>query len=139
MQRSLRPELVAFLRSEFLHDVIEGLPACSAIDIRDEGRSPARNLIDDVNLIAQAREVLRPSWTTVGYREEAGAGLITTVDKNNGKWVLALCRNEVLDVHMSNTVAGGVCLVIGAAHVKISNRRERQRRYVRSLSGGSFP
>ena len=28
MQRRLRPELVAFLRSEFLHDVVEGLPAC---------------------------------------------------------------------------------------------------------------
>src|SRR5438067_545446 len=139
MQRRLRPELVAFLRSEFLHDVVEGLPACSAIDLRDEGRSPARNLIYDVNAISQAHEVLRPSWTTVGSREEAGAGLITAVDKNNGKWVLALCRNEVLDVHLSNMVVGGVCFVIGAAHVEISERRERQCRFVPNLSGGGLP
>src|SRR5262245_47713485 len=139
MQRRLWPELVAFLRREFLHHVVERLSACIAIDFRDEVRSAARNLIDDVNAISKAGEILCPSGTAVRSRNEAGAGLITTVDKNNRKWVLQLCRNEVLDVHLSDMVMGGMCLVIGAAHVEVSKGRERQWRFVPNLSGGGWP
>src|SRR5215467_11324592 len=100
MQRRLRPQLVVFLRREFLHDVVARLSACLAIDLRDEVRSPARNLIDDVNSVSQAREILRPSRTAVRSGDEAGAGLIAAMDENNRKWVLQLRRNEVLDVHL---------------------------------------
>jgi hypothetical protein len=61
------------------------------------------------------------------------------VDKNNGKWVFQLCGNEVLDVHLPNMVLGGVCFVIGAAHEEISERRERQCRFVPTLGGGGLP
>jgi hypothetical protein len=102
VQMRLGPEIVAFRRHEALLQPQQ-------IGIRDRPvrlrplRCPAtRHLIDHIDGVAAAQEILRPALATVRCAGEIGAGLAAAVNHHHRIGVAQLLRHLEFHIHVAD-------------------------------------
>ena len=127
VEMRLRPLLVALGRDEALLDEIDARGLHRPVDLRPVRGASARHLVDHIDGIAPAHEILRPALAAVGRAGEVGAGLAAAVHHHDRIGMAATRRDHVLDVHMPDRGAAFGRAVDLAADEEVARARERER------------
>ena len=90
-------------------------------------RAAARHLVDDVDRVAAAHEILRPAFSAVRRAGEIGAGLVAAVHHHDRIRRAHLLRDHVFDVHVADDRAALRLGVDVAADIEIARALEHQR------------
>ena len=83
VQMRLRPEIVALRRRKTLQRAIEVRCGDGAVALRPIAGAAARDLIDDIDRIAAAQEILCPAFAAVRRAGEIGSGLAAAMDHDD--------------------------------------------------------
>ena len=87
----LRPEIETLGRDEALLGALEIGGRHRPLRQRPVRGAAARHLIDHVDCVPAAQEILRPAFAAVGGGGEIGAGLAAAVDHHDGKGDFSVC------------------------------------------------
>ncbi len=134
VQMRLRPELVLrLLQIAPLRAFAVGEPL-RAVHFRHMARAPAARLVDGVDRVAAAREILRPAFAPVRRAGEGRARAGTAVHHHDRIGMRLLLRDAHLDVHLADHVGLAVDGRALAADREEAVAREVERRII--LVGG---
>jgi hypothetical protein len=126
VEMRLRPLLVALGRDEALLDEIDARGLHRPVDLRPVRGASARHLVDHIDGIAPAHEILRPALAAVGRAGEVGAGLAAAMHHHDRIGMAATRRDHVLDVDMPDRGAAFGRAVDLAADEEIARARKRE-------------
>jgi hypothetical protein len=127
VQMRLRPPLETLGRDEALLGEIEPRRLHRSVQLRPVRGASARHLVDHVDRVAAADEILRPALAAVGRAGEVGAGLAAAVHHHDRIGMPQPPRDHVLDVHVADHRAAFDRAVDLAADEEIARLRQRQR------------
>src|SRR5580704_15734242 len=96
----LRPEIVALRRRKTLQRAIEVWCGDGAVALRPIAGAAARDLVDDIDRIAAAQEILCPPFATVRCAGEIGSGLAAAMDHDDRVEVCEFLRDLEFGVEL---------------------------------------
>src|SRR5882672_6706524 len=104
----LRPQFVLGLReiAPLAAVAIRHLPGAVGLG-KIAGTSTPR-LINDVDRVTLAHEILCPAFAAIGSTEEGGGGAGAAVDHDDGIGLSPLCRNADVHVHLARHVGAAI-------------------------------
>src|SRR3954471_10639944 len=124
----LRPLSITLRRDEALLGEGETRRLHRPVYLRRPVRgAAARHLVDHVDGVAAAHEILRPALAAIGRAGEVGAGLAAGMHHHDRIWMTAPRRNHVLDIDMPEHRAAFDRGVDLPPDKEVAGARERER------------
>jgi hypothetical protein len=123
----LRPLIEALRRDEALLQAVQIGGGNRAVRLRPLCRAAARHLVDHVDRIAPAQEILRPALAPIRGAGEIGAGLAAAMDHHHGIGVREPLRHLVFHIHVADGRRPLTVAVDGAADKEIALLGDDQR------------
>jgi len=115
VQMRLRPLVEPLRRDKALLKAREIRRRHRPVRLRPLRRAPARHLIDHVDRVAAAQEILRPALASIRRAGEVGAGLAAAMDHHHRIRMGDLLRHLEFHVHVADRRGAFAARVDGAA------------------------